>query len=201
MSPPRASSPGAATDADAPGTQPDGPATPRAAPGRRRTARGESPGGIAPPGARRTVRERLRSYSSHHPAASVFERLRVARRLLPHARLTVGTRRMTRPLCSIEFPRLHRSYGSLCPCASHRASHPWGSAPWISPFTSRRQVPTFHTRAWCRVTPPLCRVPPSQAAGSHWTRPGLTTRPGFDTVPTLSTRCRWFIHFVSLHPT
>ena len=36
------------------------------------------------------------------------ERLRVARRLLPHARLTVGTRWMTRPLCSIEFPRLPR---------------------------------------------------------------------------------------------
>ena len=128
-------------------------------------------------------------------------RLRVARRLLPRARLTVWTRWMTRPLCSIEFPRLHRSYGSLRPCASHRASHPWGSAPWISPFTSRRQVPTFHTRAWYRVTPPLCRVPPSQAAGSRWTCPGLTTRPGFDTVLTLSTRCRWFIHFVSLHPT
>ena len=36
-----------------------------------RTGQGESPGGISPPGARRTVRERLRSYSSHHPAASV----------------------------------------------------------------------------------------------------------------------------------
>ncbi len=102
----------------------------------------------------------------NHPLGNI-ERLRVARRLLPRARLTVGTRWMTRPLCSIEFPRLHRSYGSLRPCASHRASHPWGSAPWISPFTSRRQVPTFHTRAWCRVTPPLCRVPPSQAAGSR----------------------------------
>ena len=136
----------------------------------------------------------------NHPLGNT-KRLRVARRLLPLARLTVGTRWMTRPLCSIEFPRLHRSYGSLRPCASHRASHPWGSAPWTSPFASRRQVPTFRTRAWCRVTPPLCRVPPSQAAGSRWTCPGLTTRPGFDTVPTLSTRCRWFIHFVSLHPT
>ena len=136
----------------------------------------------------------------NHPLGNT-KRLRVARRLLPLARLTVGTRWMTRPLCSIEFPRLRRSYGSLRPCASHRASHPWGSAPWISPFASRRQVPTFHTRAWCRVTPPLCRVPTSQAAGSRWTCPGLTTRPGFDTVPTLSTRCRWFIHFVSLHPT
>ena len=76
----------------------------------------------------------------NHPLGNT-KRLRVARRLLPRARLTVGTRWMTRPLCSIELPRLHRSYGSLRPCASHRASHPWGSAPWISPFTSRRQVP------------------------------------------------------------
>jgi hypothetical protein len=30
---------------------------------------GESPGGVAPPGARRTVHERLRSYGSQHPAA------------------------------------------------------------------------------------------------------------------------------------
>ena len=39
--------------------------------GRQPGSPGESPGGIAPPGARRTVRERLRSYSSHHPAAGV----------------------------------------------------------------------------------------------------------------------------------
>ena len=175
-----------------------------------RTGQGESPGGISPP----ALAELYVNVSAHtapiiQPPASppadangrTSKRLRVARRLLPRARLTVWTRWMTRPLCSIEFPRLHRSYGSLRPCASHRASHPWGSTPWISPFTSRRQVPTFHTRAWCRVTPPLCRVPPSQAAGSRWTCPGLPTRPGFDTVLTLSTRCRWFMHFVSLHPT
>jgi len=83
-------------------------------------------------------------------------------------------------------------YGSLRPCASHRYAHPRGSTTWISPFTSRRQVPTFHTRAWLRVTPPLCRVSSRQAAASPWTGPGLTTRPGFDTVPTLSTRSRWF---------
>ena len=107
---------------------------------------------------------------------------------------------MTRPLRSIGFPRLLDYYGSLRPCASHRYSHPRGSSPWISPLASRRQVPTFRTRAWSRFTPPLCRMPHSQAADSRWARPGLTTRPGFDIVPTLSTRCRWFIRFVSTGP-
>ena len=53
---------------------------------------GESPG-------RSQNCTRLRSYSSHHPAASVTPSRTacVARRLLPHARLTVGTRWMTRP--------------------------------------------------------------------------------------------------------
>ena len=121
-------------------------------------------------------------------------------RLLPPSWLTLLPRWMTRPLRSVRFPELPRYYGSLRPCASHRYSHPRGSTTWISPLASRRQVPTFHTRAWSRVTPPLCRVPPSQAAGSRWTRPGPTTRPGFDTIPTLSTRSRWFIRFVSTGP-
>ena len=107
---------------------------------------------------------------------------------------------MTRPLCSVEFPRLLSYYGSLRPCASHRYSHPRGASPWISPLPSRRQVPTFHTRAWSRVTPPLCRVPPTQATGFSWTRPGPTTPPGFDTVHGFSTRFRWFIRFVSTGP-
>jgi len=95
-------------------------------------------------------------------------------------------------LRSIGSPRLLRSYGSLRPCASPRYAHPRGSATWSSPLSSRRQVPTFRPRAWLRVTPPLCRVSSRRAAVSPWTGPGLTTRPGFDTVPTLSTRSRWF---------
>ena len=35
------------------------------------TTPGESPGGVSPPGARRTVQERLRSYGSHHPAVGL----------------------------------------------------------------------------------------------------------------------------------
>ena len=97
-------------------------------------------------------------------------------------------------------PRFLRYYGLLRPCAPHRYSHPRESVPWISPLAWGQQVPTFHTRAWSRVTPPLCRVPSGQAAGSRRTRPGITTLPGFDTVPTLSTRNRWFMLFVSAGP-
>ena len=128
------------------------------------------------------------------------KRLRLFRPFLPFTRLSSSPRWMTRPLRSAEFPRPLRYYGSLRPCASLRYSHPGRAAPWISPLPSRRQVPTFRTRAWSRVTPPLCRVPPTQATGFSWTPPGLTTLPGSDTFPTLSTRFRWFIRFVSSGP-
>ena len=39
-----------------------------------KNGRGESPGGVSPPGARRTVQERLRSYGSHHPAVGLRPR-------------------------------------------------------------------------------------------------------------------------------
>ena len=129
-----------------------------------------------------------------------LERLRSVRTFLPLSRLTRSPRWMTRPLRSFEFPRSRRYYGSLRPCASLRYSHPWRASPWTSPLSSRRQVPTFRTRAWSTFTPPLCRAPPTQATGSPWTPPGPTTLPGSDTVPTLSTRCRWFIRFVSSGP-
>src|SRR5688572_5356600 len=135
----------------------------------------------------------------HHLLGNT-KRFCLSRWLLPLRRLTFTTSWMTRPLCSIGFPRLLSSYGPLRPCASHRYSHPWRSTPWISPLTSRPQVPTFRTKAWSRVTPPLWRVSSKQVAGSPCTSPGLTTRPGFDTVPTLSTRLRWFIRFVSTGP-
>src|SRR5262245_55999076 len=99
---------------------------------------------------------------------------------------------MTRPLGSLGLSpssSLLRVAPSLC-LASIRWSS--GFLPWTSLFTSRRQVPTFRTTAWLRVTPPLCRMSSRQAAVSPWTRPGPTTRPGFDIVPTLSTRSRWF---------
>src|SRR4030067_283356 len=118
-----------------------------------------------------------------HDILGNTERLRLARRLLQLARLTLRTRRLTRPLRSIGFPRLLGYYGSLRPCASHQYSHPWGAAPSISPFTPRRQGPTFRIRAWSRFTPPLCRMSPRRATGSCWTAPGPTARPRLDTLP------------------
>ena len=41
-----------------------------------------------------------------------------------------------------------------------------GSTTWISPFASGRQVPTFHTRACAGLTPPSCRPPLGQSAGT-----------------------------------
>jgi len=99
---------------------------------------------------------------------------------------------MTRPLRSLGVSpssSLLRVAPSLC-LASIRWS--LGFLPWTSLFTSRRQVPTFRTKAWGRVTPLLCRMSPRQAAVSPWAGPGPTTRPGFDIVPTLSTRSQWF---------
>ena len=127
-----------------------------------------------------------------HDLLGNTERLCLTHWLLPLARLTGASSWMTRPLRSIGLSPtspLLRVAPSLC-LASIRWS--LGFLPWTSLFTSRRQVPTFHTKAWGRVTPPLCRMSPRQAADSPWAAPGLTTRPGFDIVPTLSTRSRWF---------
>src|SRR6266849_6718851 len=127
-----------------------------------------------------------------HDLLGNTERLRLTHRLLPLARLTGASSWMTRPLRSIGFSPtspLLRVAPSLC-LASIRWSS--GFLPWTSLFTSRRQVPTFRTKAWGRVTPLLCRMSPRQAAVSPWAGPGPTTRPGFDIVPTLSTRSQWF---------
>ena len=41
----------------------------------------------------------------------------------------------------------NRNYKPLRPCASHRYSHSPRASTRISPFTSRRQAPTFRTGA------------------------------------------------------
>src|SRR4051812_11059031 len=90
---------------------------------------------------------------------------------------------------------LQRYYEPVRPCASHRYSAPQGSAPWRSPLASRRQVPTFRTRAsrWSHAVfmpvaaRPVGRLPPSFVAGQQ-------REPGFGDVPTLSTRQQRFTH-------
>src|SRR3954466_13089553 len=98
-------------------------------------------------------------------------------------------------LPSAGITRLRRYYEPVRPCASHRYSAPQGSAPWRSPFASRRQVPTFRTRAsrWSHAVfmpvaaRPVGRLPPSFGAGQQ-------REPGFGDVPTLSTRQQRFTH-------
>ena len=116
-------------------------------------------------------------------------------RRYPHLRISVrgpgpsGTStHLTRQL-----PGTH--YEPVRPCASHRYSAPQGSAPWRSPLASRRQVPTFRTRAsrWSHAVfmpvaaRPVGRLPPSFVAGQQ-------REPGFGDVPTLSTRQQRFTH-------
>src|SRR6187551_2760185 len=93
-------------------------------------------------------------------------------------------------LPSAGVTRLRRYYEPVRPCASHRYSAPRGSATWRSPLASRRQVPTFRTRAsrWSHaVFMPVARLPPSFV-------PGQQREPGFGDVPTLSTRQQRFTH-------
>src|SRR3954463_4517666 len=99
------------------------------------------------------------------------------------------------PLPSAGVTRPRRYYEPVRPCASHRYSAPQGSAPWRSPLASRRQVPTFRTRAsrWSHAVfmpvaaRPVGRLPPSFVAGQQ-------LEPGFGDVPTLSTRQQRFTH-------
>ena len=68
-----------------------------------------------------------------------------------------------------------------------------GSTTWRSPLASRRQVPTFRTRACAGLTPSSCRSPLGQSAGILPSFvPGQQLEPGFDDVPTLSTRHQRF---------
>src|SRR3954471_24322319 len=112
-------------------------------------------------------------------------------------------------LPSAGLTRLQRYYEPVRPCASHRysapqGSAPWRSAPWRSPLASRRQGPTFRTRAsrWSHAVfmlvaaRPVGRLPPSFVAGQQ-------REPGFGDVPTLSTRQQRFtrVRLTSAHLT
>src|SRR5215472_9060420 len=65
-----------------------------------------------------------------------------------------------------------------------------GPPIWTSPFASRRQVPTFRTRAWFRVTPPSCRMPSGPQSGHS---PDLSRVNDFPPVSTSSIRFRHVI--------
>jgi hypothetical protein len=101
----------------------------------------------------------------------------------------VGLLRFTR------VTRLPRYYEPVRPFASHRYSIPHGSTTWRSPFASRRQVPTFRTRACAGLTPSSCRSPLGPSAGTSRTRPRPNAgawfrrrRYAFDTSSTVHSR-------------
>src|SRR3954471_24560104 len=74
---------------------------------------------------------------------------------------------MTTPLRSdpiAEPSTLLRASPPLCPASVLRPLR--RLTAWVSPFASGRQVPVFLTEACLEVTPPSCRTPVGQSAGS-----------------------------------
>ncbi|MEP7073517.1 MAG: hypothetical protein ABI727_04975 [Nitrosospira sp.] len=51
-----------------------------------------------------------------------------------------------------------------------------------APFTSRRQVPTFHAKACVALMLPTYRMPPSQSPDSRWTYRVPLTKHAFDII-------------------
>jgi hypothetical protein len=73
------------------------------------------------------------------------------------------------PLCpaSVLNPsRISRLGLSLPPATAGPCWRHW------PPAGARRQVPTFRTEAQTKLTPPPCRTPPGQSAGSRQAHPG-----------------------------
>src|SRR6516162_9259754 len=145
------------------------------------TAVVESPGGISPPGAPRTVHDPFESHGSRCSAVAI-ERLCLVHRLLP---FPVGQwpGRTTQPLRSSPLQGLRRYYGLLRPCAPLRYSRPRGwSRLRLVPSRHRRdeaQVLTFHTKAWSSFAPPTCRMPLGQYQGIPRADPGGRVTPRF----------------------
>ena len=154
-------------------------------------AKGESPGGISPPGAPRTVREPLDSHGSRCSAvgtpatgfssstgsscchlASVGPQLRLnnaAPSVQPHYRAFLPT-----TSCSVPVPRIGNLV--LADLAACDFSLCIGA-----------QVLPFRTKAWLSFAPPPCRMPlgPSQASPKlipeEWPPPVLTSPNRFST--------------------
>ena len=125
---------------------------------------GESPGGVSPPGAPRTVRETLASHGSRCSAVAI-QRLCLVPGLLP---LPVGPG----PKLNNAVPSVRFHYRTFIPTTNRSAPVPRigtlvlaDLAAWTSPFTSGRQVLTFRTRAWPSFAPPTRRMPLGQPSG------------------------------------
>ena len=155
---------------------------------------GESPGGISPPGAPRTVRETLASYGSRCSAAD--ERRRTA---LPHPKAPPVTgwlrvlAEQRSPFGPIPLQDLQPYYGPLRPCAPHRYSGPCGFRRLdvsLCIGTTGSHVP-YKSLVWLRAA----YMPDAARAGFRATPeliPGEDRTPGFDIAYGISTRHRRF---------
>lgn len=83
-------------------------------------------------------------------------------------------------------PSRHGHYSRFITTTNHSAPAPRiGTrslvvfATWLSPFTSKQQVPTFRSKACHTVTSPIHRMPHGQASGSRHACPGPLQKPRF----------------------
>ncbi|OLN27152.1 hypothetical protein DSOL_4664 [Desulfosporosinus metallidurans] len=120
--------------------------------------------------------------------------------LVPPLWLTAIQNWITQPLRFTSITKLHHYYGLFRPCITHRYFHPCGSSTWIFLLASYCRFPRSTQK------PMLCschlhaghRLDSKQV--SSRLIPGQRLPPGFDDVPTLSTRYQRFI-CIRLHST
>src|SRR5215472_4194830 len=142
----------------------------------------ESPGGISPPGAPRTVRDPLESHGSRCSAVASGTAL-PRPRAPPVSSWPVAKAEQRSPFAPAPLQGLRRYYGLLRPCAPLRYSRPRGwSRLRLVPSRHQRdeaQVLTFHTKAWSSFAPPTCRMPLGQYQGIPRADPGGRVTPRF----------------------
>ena len=149
---------------------------------RRISAVVESPGGISPPGAPRTVHDPLESHGSRCSAVAI-ERLCLVHRLLlfpvghwprpnnaapslqPHYRAFDATTGCSAP--APRFGTLALAVGAACGLSLHVLGR------------DEAQVLTFRTKAWSSFAPPTCRMPLGQSQASPELIPEEGSPPGF----------------------
>ena len=138
-----------------------------------------------------TGRERLRSSGSSHPVGGASNRPRATRKDLPKYRLSKSA---TLDEVPPSLQPHYRTFGATTrysvPCPALVLRRLWGLPTCAAPFASGRQVPTFHTRAWIKVTH-TC-TPDAAWAVSRF-RPDSSRRNAQPPVLTPSLRFRRFI--------
>ena len=105
---------------------------------------GESPGGISPPGAPRTVREPLDSHGSRCSAVEMHQRLCLSLGAPPVAGWLRAWAEQRGPFGPAPLQGLHPYYEPLRPCAPHRYSDPRGFSrldPFLGIGTTGSHVP------------------------------------------------------------